>query len=118
MMAGGKPAGAVGGRSYRQDEHGAGEEVPDRELAEPHFQRARHQRGREEHRQAPPLLVDGFSLSEGFLTPFQDGPRVFKDPPAPAVADLIAQQPADLVADDGGDEHRGDVQLSLAGERG
>jgi len=36
VMAGGDPAGAVGGRADREDEHGAGEEVPDRELAEPH----------------------------------------------------------------------------------
>jgi hypothetical protein len=43
---------------------------------------------------------------------------VLEDRPAPAVADLVAQQSADLVTDDGDDEHRGDVQLPLAGEHG
>ena len=80
VMAGGDPAGAVGGRADREDEHGAGEEVPDRELAELHPERARHQRRREEHRQAPPLLVESFALGEGLLTPFQGGPGVLEDP--------------------------------------
>jgi hypothetical protein len=43
---------------------------------------------------------------------------VLEDSSPPAVADLIAQQPAYLVADDSDYKHRGDVQLPLAGEHG
>jgi len=42
--------------------------------------------------------------------------RVFQELPAPPVADLVPQQPADLVAYGRNDEHGGDVQLALAGE--
>jgi hypothetical protein len=41
---------------------------------------------------------------------------MFQELPAPPVADLVAQQPADLVAYGRNDEHGGDVQLALAGE--
>ena len=64
------------------------------------------------HGSVSPLLADPSPLATAFFPHFQGGPWVFQELPAPPVADLAVQQPADVVADGRHDEHGRDAQLA------
>src|SRR5437763_17102091 len=96
VMAGSDFARAVSARTDRHDENGAGEKIPDRELAEIHRQNARYDRGCHENGCTPPPPVYLFTPGDGLLPPLQARPWVFRELPPPAAADLIPAQPAGL----------------------